>query len=97
MRFRWRHVLHEVAAAEDPSVSPWNGGATMPATTLTRSVPHRESREGARFWLYREGLYARGRAAALVPARIVRMTCAELAVTTNFSFLHAAPRIPESW
>jgi protein ImuB len=59
VRFRWRHVLHEVAAAEGPerlAMEWWRDDA---GRTLTRDYFRIESREGARFWLYREGLYAR--------------------------------------
>ena len=67
--------------------------------------PHRRSRRatitssrtrnGRRFWLYREGLFERETTApALVRARTVRVSAmtayAELAVTTNFSFLRGA-------
>ena len=59
VRFRWRHVLHEVAAVEGPEriATEWwhdeNGSA------LTRDYFRIENREGARFWLFREGLYVR--------------------------------------
>jgi protein ImuB len=59
VRFRWRHVLHEVAAAEGPerlAMEWWRDDA---GRTLTRDYFRIESREGVRFWLYREGLYAR--------------------------------------
>ena len=59
VRFRWRHVMHEVAAAEGPerlAMEWWRDDA---GRTLTRDYFRIESREGARFWLYREGLYAR--------------------------------------
>ena len=55
-----------------------------------------EDEAGRRFWLYREGLSARDRRAALVRAWAVRVRngrhdrYAELAVTTNFSFLRGA-------
>ncbi len=41
------------------NASPWNGGATSRATYLTRDYFRVESRQGARAWLYREGLYGR--------------------------------------
>jgi protein ImuB len=59
VRFRWRHVLHEVAAAEGPerlAMEWWRDDA---GRALTRDYFRIESRAGARFWLYREGLYAR--------------------------------------
>jgi protein ImuB len=56
LRFRWRRVLREVAAIEGPEriAPPWwrgQGGAT-------RDYFRAEDREGRRYWLYREGLYA---------------------------------------
>jgi protein ImuB len=59
VRFRWRHVLHEVAVAEGPErlAMEWWRDAT--GAVLSRDYFRIESREGARFWLYREGLYAR--------------------------------------
>ena len=56
-RFRWRRVLHEVAAAEGPEriAMEWWRGADGQA--LTRDYFRVESREGLRVWLYREGLY----------------------------------------
>ena len=59
VRFRWRRVLHEVARAEGPeriAMEWWRDDA---GRTLTRDYFRVEGREGARFWLYREGLYAR--------------------------------------
>ena len=59
VRFRWRHVLHEVAAAEGPeriAMEWWHDAA---GAALTRDYFRIESREGARFWLFREGLYER--------------------------------------
>lgn len=56
LRFRWRRVLHETAAYEGPErIAPpwWEGPA------LTRDYFRAEDREGRRFWLFREGLYAR--------------------------------------
>lgn len=54
VRFRWRHVLHDVVAAEGPervAMEWWRNGA--PARDYFRV----ESRRGMRAWLYREGLY----------------------------------------
>src|SRR5262245_53507448 len=59
VRFRWRRVLHEVANVEGPerlAMEWWHDEA---GTALTRDYFRIESREGARFWLYREGLYDR--------------------------------------
>ena len=52
-----------------------------------------ETQEGLRFWLYRDGRFQQeGACAALVSAGHLCMTCgyAELAVTTNYSFLRGA-------
>jgi protein ImuB len=57
LRFRWRKVLHEVAAIEGPErIAPewWkNEGAA------TRDYFRAEDTEGQRFWLFREGLFGR--------------------------------------
>jgi protein ImuB len=55
LRFRWRRVLHEIAAIEGPErIAPewWKD-----ATALTRDYFRAEDRQGRRFWLFREGLY----------------------------------------
>jgi protein ImuB len=52
-RFRWRRVLHEVARAEGPeriALEWWRGAAG------TRDYFRVETRQGQRFWLYRDGL-----------------------------------------
>ncbi len=70
VRFRWRHVVHEIAAIEGPErIAPewWNGDAepmagdeaVVPSGALTRDYFRAEDREGRRFWLYREGLFGR--------------------------------------
>jgi protein ImuB len=53
LRFRWRRMLHEVAAAEGPEriACDWRAGLAP-----TRDYYRVEDREGRRFWLYREGL-----------------------------------------
>ena len=59
LRFRWRRLIHDVAAAEGPErIAPewWRDGSVLP---LTRDYFRVETREGARVWLYREGLYER--------------------------------------
>ncbi|MDR3408567.1 MAG: DNA polymerase Y family protein [Methylovirgula sp.] len=59
VRFRWRRVLHEVAAIEGPErIAPewWKHDA------LTRDYFRAEDAEGRRFWLFREGLYETGTA-----------------------------------
>ncbi|RBP12317.1 protein ImuB [Roseiarcus fermentans] len=57
LRFRWRRVLHDVAAIEGPEriAPPWwrrDGGPT-------RDYFRAEDSQGRRFWLYREGLLGR--------------------------------------
>ncbi|CAH1668134.1 Protein ImuB [Chelatococcus asaccharovorans] len=57
LRFLWRRVLHEIAAAEGPErIAPewWRGAEGA----LTRDYFRVEDRNGHRFWLFREGLYA---------------------------------------
>jgi protein ImuB len=55
LRFRWRRVLHNVAAIEGPEriAAPWWRHAGAP----TRDYFRAEDTEGRRFWLYREGLW----------------------------------------
>ena len=58
LRFRWRRMLHEVAAYEGPErIAPqwWRGREDA----LTRDYFRVENTHGQRFWLYREGLYTR--------------------------------------
>jgi protein ImuB len=57
LRFRWRRVLHEVAAIEGPEriAAPWWRRPGAP----TRDYFRAEDAFGRRFWLYREGLYGR--------------------------------------
>jgi protein ImuB len=55
LRFRWRRVLHEIAAIEGPErIAPewWKA-----ETALTRDYFRAEDQEGRRFWLFREGFY----------------------------------------
>ena len=56
LRFRWRRVMHEVAAIEGPErIAPeWWKAEHSP---LTRDYFRVEDREGRRFWMFREGLY----------------------------------------
>jgi protein ImuB len=55
-RFRWRRVLHQLARAEGPEriALPWWIGEGQ---SRTRDYFRVEALDGARFWLYREGLY----------------------------------------
>ncbi len=59
LRFRWRHVMHEVARAEGPeriAMEWWHDADGAP---LTRDYFRVEDHGGMRAWLYREGLYGR--------------------------------------
>jgi protein ImuB len=56
VRFRWRHVLHEIARAEGPeriAMEWWREQVPQP----TRDYFRVEDSNGRRFWLYRDGLY----------------------------------------
>jgi protein ImuB len=57
LRFRWRRVLHDVAAIEGPEriAAPWWRRESGP----TRDYFRAEDSEGRRFWLYREGIWGR--------------------------------------
>ncbi|MDB5569874.1 MAG: hypothetical protein JWN93_1057 [Hyphomicrobiales bacterium] len=58
MKFRWRRIMHEVAAIEGPErIAPewWK----QEAASLTRDYFRVEDTHGRRFWLFREGLYGR--------------------------------------
>jgi protein ImuB len=57
LRFRWRRVLHDVAAIEGPEriAAPWWRRPNAP----TRDYFRAEDSRGRRFWLYREGLFGR--------------------------------------
>ncbi len=57
LRFKWRRVLHEIAAIEGPEriAAEW----WRRKDALTRDYFRAEDTEGHRFWLYREGLYER--------------------------------------
>jgi protein ImuB len=59
VRFRWRHVLHEVVVAEGPERVAMEWWHDEDGHALTRDYFRVESKHGARVWLYREGLYAR--------------------------------------
>lgn len=58
-RFRWRHRMHEVVAAEGPERIAMEWWRDAEGHALTRDYFRVESKEGARAWLYREGLYER--------------------------------------
>ena len=58
LRFRWRRVQHVVVSAEGPeriAMEWWRSQDSMP----TRDYFRIEDDQGRRFWLYRDGLYAR--------------------------------------
>lgn len=55
LRFRWRRVLHEIAAIEGPERIAPEWWKDMPA--LSRDYFRAEDTQGRRFWLFREGLY----------------------------------------
>ena len=59
VRFRWRQVLHEVQRAEGPERLAMEWWRDETGAALTRDYFRIESREGARFWVYRAGLYER--------------------------------------
>jgi hypothetical protein len=60
VRFRWRHVLHEVAQAEGPERIAMEWWRDADNRALTRDYFRVESREGVRVWLFREGLLGSG-------------------------------------
>ncbi len=63
LRFRWRRVMHQVAAIEGPErIGPdwWRQGQGErqgPGQGSTRDYFRAEDTAGRRYWLYREGLY----------------------------------------
>ncbi len=65
LRFRWRRTLYRVVRSEGPErIAPpwWVGAPDAPPSTregVTRDYFRIEDDAGRRFWLYREGLYAR--------------------------------------
>jgi protein ImuB len=61
VRFRWRRVLHEVRRAEGPEriAAEWWRDDPAASGAGTRDYFNVEAAGGQRFWLYRDGLYAR--------------------------------------
>ena len=57
LRFKWRRVLHDIAAIEGPRADRRRMVA-QPARS-TRDYFRAEDTDGRRFWLYREGLLGR--------------------------------------
>ena len=65
LRFRWRRMMHQVAAIEGPErIGPdwWRQGRGRQMQgekdAQTRDYFRAEDTDGRRFWLYREGLYS---------------------------------------
>jgi protein ImuB len=59
VRFRWRRVLHEIALMEGPErIEPawWRTASVEPVRDYYRV----EDMAGARFWVFRQGLYGQG-------------------------------------
>ncbi|MFZ5691777.1 MAG: DNA polymerase Y family protein [Pseudomonadota bacterium] len=57
VQFKWRRVTHDVAYAEGPesiALQWWRNDQGLP---VTRDYFRIETRQGARVWLYREGIY----------------------------------------
>jgi protein ImuB len=59
IRFSWRHVTHQVARAEGPERIAMEWWRDDRGNKLTRDYFRIEDNDGARMWLYREGLYGR--------------------------------------
>jgi protein ImuB len=57
VRFRWRHVMHEVTAVEGPERIAMEWWRDADGRALTRDYFRVESTRGLRAWLYRDGLY----------------------------------------
>jgi protein ImuB len=60
VQFKWRRVTHDVAYAEGPERIAMQWWRDDQGRALTRDYFRIESRQGARVWLYREGIYAAG-------------------------------------
>jgi protein ImuB len=57
VQFKWRRITHDVAYAEGPesiALQWWRDDQGLP---VTRDYFRIETRQGARVWLYREGIY----------------------------------------
>jgi protein ImuB len=59
VRFKWRRIMHEVAHAEGPERIAMEWWRDDSGRALTRDYFRVESKDGARAWVYREGLYER--------------------------------------
>jgi protein ImuB len=62
VQFKWRRVTHDVAHAEGPERIAMQWWRDEQGRALARDYFRIESRQGARVWLYREGIYAAGQA-----------------------------------
>ena len=60
VQFKWRRVWHQVAYAEGPERIAMQWWRDHEGRTLARDYFRVESRQGARVWLYREGIYEAG-------------------------------------
>lgn len=58
LRFRWRHVLHEVVHAEGPERIAFEWWKSDEAG-LSRDYYRVEDNDGRRYWIFRKGLYER--------------------------------------
>jgi len=57
VQFKWRRVTHDVAYAEGPESIAMQWWRDDKGLAVTRDYFRVESRQGARVWLYREGIY----------------------------------------
>jgi protein ImuB len=57
VQFKWRRVTHDVAYAEGPESIAMQWWRDDRGHAVTRDYFRVESRQGARVWLYREGIY----------------------------------------
>ncbi len=57
VRFRWRHVMHDVVAFEGPERIAMEWWRDAQGRVLTRDYFRVESKQGMRAWLYRDGLF----------------------------------------
>ncbi|MGD9922612.1 MAG: DNA polymerase Y family protein [Pseudorhodoplanes sp.] len=62
VQFKWRRVTHDVAHAEGPERIAMQWWRDEQGRALARDYFRIETRQGARVWLYREGIYAAGEA-----------------------------------
>jgi protein ImuB len=57
LRFHWRRVQHEVVASEGPERIAMEWWRDAEGAALTRDYFRIACKDGARLWLFREGLY----------------------------------------